>query len=125
MGTSSDGNGLGGGHANRSDLSAARGGGGPISGALRTPCPKGRVSGGCWGAEDELGAVLWFQGGSGGGGEGKSCFPKRLRGGFMEGGEFFVEVCCPEEKKPAGGDDGPAVIFRAGVLLAFRREFRV
>ncbi len=77
------------------------------------------------GDDDELAAVHLVRGGSGVAGEGKSCFPKQLTGGFIEGAELFVEVCCSDEQKPARGDDRTAVIFRAGVLLAFRREFRV
>src|SRR2546427_13041509 len=43
----------------------------------------------------------------------------------MEGANFFVEVGCPDEQEPAGGNDRTAIIFRAGVFLSLRREFRV
>src|SRR5260370_9348646 len=43
----------------------------------------------------------------------------------MKGANFFVEVGCADKQQPARGDDRPAVIFCAGVLLSLRSEFRV
>src|SRR6266478_5033217 len=58
------------------------------------------------GDDDELAAVHFVGCGSRVGGEGKRCLPKQLTGGFVKGAEFLVEVSCPDEQKPARGDDG-------------------
>src|SRR5712664_1398069 len=77
------------------------------------------------GDDDKLAAVHFVGGGSGVAGEGESCFPKQLTGGFIEGAEFLVEVGCSDEQKSARGNDRAAVIFRSGVFLPLRSEFRI
>src|SRR5271168_4888205 len=75
------------------------------------------------GDDDELAAVDLVGGGSGVAGEGERGFPEKLAGGFVEGAEFFVEVGGADEEKAAGGDDGAAVIFGAGIFHAGGGEF--
>src|SRR5712664_864402 len=77
------------------------------------------------GDDNELAAVHFEGSGSRVGGEGKRCFPKQLTGGFIEGAELLVEVGCSDEQQSACANNGTAVIFRAGVLLAFCRKLRV
>src|SRR6266446_980196 len=77
------------------------------------------------GDDDELATVHFVGSGSRVDGEGKRCFPKQLTGGFIEGAEPLVEVGCSDEQQSACANNGTAVIFRAGVLLAFCRKLRV
>src|SRR5258706_16125882 len=68
------------------------------------------------GDDNELAAVHFEGSGSRVGREGKRCFPKQLTGGFIEGAELLVEVGRADEQQSACGNNGTAVIFRAGVL---------
>src|SRR5205807_8026237 len=74
---------------------------------------------------DELAAVHFVSGGRSVTGEGQRRFPEQLTRGFIKGAEFFVEVRRADEQQPPRGGGRTTPIFRARVLQALRREFRI
>jgi hypothetical protein len=83
-----------------------------------------RIFASAGGDDHILTTVHFVSGGSGVARERQRGLPQQSASGFIESAKFFVEAGGADEDQAAGGYDGAAVIFGAGIFHSLHSEFR-